>query len=388
MRHDLHASPAESKSTVLVCDLFCRVIDNFGDIGVCWRLCADLALRGHSVRLWVDDPSALQWMAPGSLNGQWQGIRVLPWSMGEDADFVQQLPLADVWIEGFGCEMPAPFIAEGVRRCAPTQAARPPVWLNLEYLSAENYVARSHGLASPVMSGPAKGWTKYFFFPGFTLGTGGLLREADIHHRQTTFDAESWLAGHGVRRSDHAHIVSLFCYEPPALQALLSQWAEGDASVAVLVTAGRASDHVRHCMGISAEPKRCDIGALTLFFLPTLTQIDFDHLLWACDLNAVRGEDSIVRAIWAAKPLLWQIYPQSDDAHHAKLDAFLQVLEADHAHQQLHYVWNGVMPTPTGDILDWKCVHEWAQHAKVTGLRLAENPDLTSALLQFVQKKR
>ena len=44
-------------------DLFCRVVDNFGDVGVCWRLAADLAQRGEQVRLWIDDASALTWMA-------------------------------------------------------------------------------------------------------------------------------------------------------------------------------------------------------------------------------------------------------------------------------------------------------------------------------------
>ncbi len=59
-------------------DLFCRVIDNFGDIGVCWRLAADLGARGESVRLWVDDASALAWMAPqGSA-----GVEVLRWTDG------------------------------------------------------------------------------------------------------------------------------------------------------------------------------------------------------------------------------------------------------------------------------------------------------------------
>ena len=28
-------------------DLFCRVIDNHGDLGVCWRLARDLAARGE-----------------------------------------------------------------------------------------------------------------------------------------------------------------------------------------------------------------------------------------------------------------------------------------------------------------------------------------------------
>jgi len=50
-------------------DLFCRVVDNFGDIGVCWRLAADLATRGDAVRLWCDDASALAWMAPDGAPG-------------------------------------------------------------------------------------------------------------------------------------------------------------------------------------------------------------------------------------------------------------------------------------------------------------------------------
>ena len=50
-------------------DVFCRVVDNFGDIGVCWRLAADLAARGQHIRLWVDDPSALTWLAPAGAPG-------------------------------------------------------------------------------------------------------------------------------------------------------------------------------------------------------------------------------------------------------------------------------------------------------------------------------
>ena len=38
-------------------DLFCRALDNYGDIGVGWRLAADLGARGEAVRLWLDDPA-------------------------------------------------------------------------------------------------------------------------------------------------------------------------------------------------------------------------------------------------------------------------------------------------------------------------------------------
>ncbi|MBY0444112.1 MAG: elongation factor P maturation arginine rhamnosyltransferase EarP, partial [Burkholderiales bacterium] len=36
-------------------DIFCRVIDNYGDIGVCWRLARQLSFEhGFAVRLMVD----------------------------------------------------------------------------------------------------------------------------------------------------------------------------------------------------------------------------------------------------------------------------------------------------------------------------------------------
>ena len=41
-------------------DLFCRVIDNWGDAGVCWRLARQLVReRGAQVRLWIDQPQVL-----------------------------------------------------------------------------------------------------------------------------------------------------------------------------------------------------------------------------------------------------------------------------------------------------------------------------------------
>jgi hypothetical protein len=53
-------------------------------------------------------------------------------------------------------------------------------WIHLEYLSAQAYAGRSHGLASPVLGGAAAGVHRWFFFPGFTPDTGGLLREAEL----------------------------------------------------------------------------------------------------------------------------------------------------------------------------------------------------------------
>ena len=120
--------------------IFCQVIDNFGDIGVCWRLAADLAQRGHAVCLRVDDSAALAWMAPQGANG----VQVLPY----DAPW-NDAQAPNVVIEAFGCEAPPAYLL--------ALAQRPVPLINLEYLSAEGYVERCHRLPSPILQGPGPG---------------------------------------------------------------------------------------------------------------------------------------------------------------------------------------------------------------------------------------
>jgi uncharacterized repeat protein (TIGR03837 family) len=228
-------------------DIFCRVIDNYGDIGVCWRLAADLATRGAKVRLWVDDASALDWMAPGAVQGHWPGVRVLAWDQASDTSILDTLAPADVWIEAFGCDIPPAFLAAGLQAAQLAMRA-PPIWINLEYLTAERFAERAHGLPSPVMHGIAKGQTKYFYYPGFTPHSGGLLREPDLAVRQARFDRADWLARQGIPWQGE-QLVSLFCYEPAALPALLAQWQQGSRPTRLLVTPGRATAAVRAALG-------------------------------------------------------------------------------------------------------------------------------------------
>ncbi len=309
-------------------DLFCTVIDNHGDLGVCWRLARQLAQAGQSVRLWVDDASALAWMAPDALFNSLQDIQVLPWAEASEPELLARLPAADIWIEAFGCTLPQAFVTHA----AATRHTQP-LWINLEYLSAEDWVPRMHGLPSPVMSGPAKGWTKTFFYPGFTEGTGGLLREADLLTRQQDFDREAWRQQHAPRLAPAGLLISLFCYEPSALPQLLTALAGTPHHL--LVTPGRPLAAVQQALkSLAVHP--------SWSALPYTDQNGFDEMLWGCDLNFVRGEDSLVRALWAGQPFIWQIYPQDDDAHHAKLEAFLNWVQAPESLRQFHRVWNGV----------------------------------------------
>ena len=349
-------------------DIFCRVVDNFGDIGVCWRASADLASRGENVRLWVDDASALAWMAPGGR----PGVEVMAWT---GAPTTEQP--GDVVVEAFGCNPPNDFVA----RMA--QAPRPPLWINLEYLSAEDYVVRSHALPSPQMSGPGRGLTKWFFYPGFTEGTGGLLREIDLLPRQARFHRLDWLDERGWKPQAGERVVSLFCYENPALPAMLDALSE--APTLLLATAGHASSQVKKLLGPSLTR-----GGLRAVCLPHLSQTEYDHLLWASNLNFVRGEDSFVRAQWAGKPSVWQIYPQHGTAHAAKLAAFNDLFLAGAPPalaagvRALHAAWNGLSSaSPSLPPLP-----SWQAHCESWREDLLGRPDLISALLEFVLERR
>ncbi|MNQ13958.1 hypothetical protein D3C85_268870 [compost metagenome] len=358
-------------------DIFCKVIDNHGDLGVCWRLASQLAAAGERARLWVDDPTALNWMAPAGCDG----VQVIDWSDAEAVRRAVADPAPEVLVEAFGCDPEPELIARFAQAPGPAQA-----WINLEYLSAEPYVEKLHRLPSPVFKGPGAGLTKRFFYPGFTPATGGLLREPDLMARQARFDRARWLQAQQIPWQEGERLVSLFCYEPPALAALLAQLAADPVPTRLLVTAGRAAHAVQACLANTDTPDRPPggRGSLSISYLPYLSQADFDHLLWACDLNFVRGEDSLVRALWAGAPLVWQIYPQDDDAHHVKLNAWLDWLGAPPELRLFHHAWNGFgdAPLPPPGPLD-----AWRETAHAARGRLLAQDDLLAQLRQLVAGK-
>ena len=384
--------PAEPALPSLQWDVFCRVIDNFGDIGVCWRLATQLAARGQLVRLWVDDASALLWMAPGGC----PGVEVRDWNAPPPAA-AERAP--DVMVEAFGCEIAPEFIAYSA--CSASGSGQKPVWINLEYLSAEGYVERNHRLPSLIMSGPAAGWTRWFFYPGFTPATGGLLREDNLMARRGAFDRTAWLAAHVAapgRASadgvDAARWISLFCYEPPALPDMLRQLLQQSPThpVQLLVTPGRPAAAVQTALadiqdqdGSQRLPDKR--GQLSISYLPARPQPAFDDMLWACDMNLVRGEDSLVRALWAGQALVWHIYPQDDNAHHDKLRAFLDWLQAPASLRAFHAAWNAIDDTPLA-MPDTATLADWTACVQAARARLLMQDDLVAQLLGFAAEKR
>jgi uncharacterized repeat protein (TIGR03837 family) len=363
------ATPTSSPATApgATWDLWCRVIDNHGDLGVCWRLACTLAAQhGLQVRLFCDDPRALAWMAPAGA----PGVQLLPWP--EDGAAV---PAAgSVVIEAFGCDPPAPVVA------AMSARAQPPVWLNLEYLSAETYVERSHALPSPQPGG----LTKWFFYPGFTPRTGGLLREAGLLAARDQFDGDAWLAARGWARRPGERVFSLFCYPQAPLAALLPQLAA--QPTLLLATPGPAQQGLAQAGMAGAWP-----AGVRSIALPWLPQPDYDRLLWACDANFVRGEDSLVRGLWAGAPLVWQLYAQHDQAHAAKLQAWLDRLQPPASVRAFLWAWNGLAAAtplpPLHTLPAWPSGPDWAAWQAACQRWRAElrvQPPLDVQLLAFV----
>ncbi|MBH9576352.1 elongation factor P maturation arginine rhamnosyltransferase EarP [Inhella proteolytica] len=335
-------------------DLFCRVIDNHGDLGVTLRLARNLVERGQQVRLWVDDARALAWMAPVPS----KCITIHAWPESE-------WPVAavgDVVIETFGCALPEPVQARLART--------PPLWLNLEYLSAEPYTLRSHRLPSPVMSGPARGLSKTFWYPGFVPGSGGLLREKELAQAQAEHDRAAFLTELGLQPRSGERLVSLFCYLHAPRQALLDRLS---AEPTLLIGMGTCAE------GLEAR------GQLRIRHLPWLDQATYDRLLWSCDVNVVRGEDSFVRAQWAGKPMLWHIYRQDDDAHAAKLQAYLDIRWPDRTSpvRLLWQAWNDLGPVAELDIPS--DLQAWNEEARSWRTELSRQTDLCDQLLAFAE---
>jgi len=357
-------------------DIFCKAVDNYGDVGVCWRLALQLVRdHGQQVRLWVDALDTLQRLnpkiAPASAIQHCDGIEIRRWS----APFPEVEPHAIV-VETFGCDLPDAFVAAMAAR---TPA---PLWINLEYLSAEHWVEGCHRLPSPH---PRLPLTKYFYFPGFTARTGGLLVENDLTAQRDAFRRDptalqSFWQAFGLPSPAHDELrVSLFCYPATPVAALAEVWSQSPQPITCIVPDG-----------VPVPPARGNLKAHAIPFLP---QPDYDRLLWACDLNFVRGEDSFVRAQWAASPLVWQIYPRQDGGHLIKLRAFLDLycarlpVEAAAALRNFCEAWNS--DTLPADI--WPRLHHHLgalkTHAGQWAGRLTQAGNLAAGLVFFSEER-
>ena len=385
-------------------DIFCAVVDNYGDIGVTWRLAKQLAQEHQLViTLWVDDLKSfshiLPQLDPGLTTQIHSNITINQWSQPSVVDY----QVGDVIIEAFACELP-----EQIKHTLDKlhiaykndpQAVKPPLWLNLEYLSAESWVEGCHGLPSMQTSGIKK----YFYFPGFSDKTGGLICEKtllaererwqlDSQNKQALFKS---LGLSGIEQTDT--VISVFSYESDALLGLCQLWQTNSAKTHALIPKGRSLNSLQAILPCSVDEltpgMQIPIGNLLIHILPMTDQEGYDKLLWSCDFNIVRGEDSFLRAQWAAKPFIWHIYEQEDDYHLIKLDAFMQLYcnnlppELAISWKALNLAFNKEQAAQTCE--NWQQLNladlPLLQHAKQWPIDAINDVDLVSRLVQFVK---
>lgn len=373
-------------------DIFSVVVDNYGDIGISWRLARQLvAEHGLKVRLWTNDLISFKKINPKidpNLSLQYsKGVEIRRWT-----ETSVSFEPADVVIEAFGCELPEIYVT------AMANSGRKHAWVNLEYLSAEVWIDSHHALPSPHYRLPL---IKHFYFPGFTRKSGGLLAEKkwleqrDVFRSSTQVKMDFWHElGLSAPGKDETRI-SLFCYNNNLGLSLFADWANNAYPVVCLVPEGVAREQLISFF----EVKELKIGipmkkgSLEVITLPFLEQDRYDQLLWACDFNFVRGEDSFVRAQWAAHPMTWQIYPQENEVHWPKLRAFVTLYSADlpqaaaKALTQFVDTWNGCNADP----LDWESMWKYRaileKHAQEWANKLIKEEDLTTGLVNFCNNK-
>lgn len=303
-------------------DIFCRVIDNYGDAAVAWRLAKSLVQLDPTltVRLVVEGRQTFRALAPHT--GQ-----VEVWD-AHDSAF--DASLADVWIEAFGERSPATLLDQFCRGRARDLRCR--LWIHLEYLTAEAWAVDYHLLPSPQ---GVTGVEKYFYVPGFRPGTGGLFQDREFLARGertgVSLRKDLWFR-YAPGLPPDAFGVLVFSYEhdyTSFAKALAAWGSRTGRDVVVFAAAGRSQE----ALGRSIAPP------VRLVELPFVNQSEFDQLLWTMDALVVRGEDSWARAVLMGKPFVWQAYLQPEGWQSVKVEAFLEVLRPWFADQTLFDRW-------------------------------------------------
>jgi len=350
-------------------DIFCQVIDNLGDIGVSWRLARQLQHEhGAKVRLYLDQLASLAKLEPECKPDCKQqelcGIQVLHWSAGTDwAKLTLQMP--DIVIAAFSCELPDAYIDR--LRQHPTT-----VWYQLEYLSAQSWVPEFHLQVSL----RADGLKPVFFFPGFTEQTGGLIREKLIGSHDLQ-DNRQWLGTLGLQPDliDNRQLVSVFTYPDAPVDQLARMLEDMGIRTTFLLPQG-----VRNRLGELNPEEFSHVSWASIAFL---RQPEYDRLLACMDLNLVRGEDSFVRAIWAGKPFIWNIYPQSEDEHHKKLQAWLDLAQMPLPVCTVMHEWSrGQLSPEMKSLLTGKARQDWLEACLKHRGQLLSQSDLAHRLLK------
>ena len=279
-------------------DIFCQVIDNYGDVGVTYRLAREFkrVYPNKKLRFVINQTEEL------NLIRKSEDIEII---LYKDISKIENS--ADLIIESFGCEIPKEYMDKALKNSK--------LIINLEYFSAEKWVDDFH-LQESFLGGNLK---KNFFIPGLSEKSGGILLDNEFLERKKKVEAnkEYYLEKFEIKEK-YDLIGSVFSYEKN-FDSLIEELKKLDKKVILLILSEKTQKNF-----IKYFDNGNNYDKIKFVKLPFFTYDKYEELLALCDFNLVRGEDSFVRALLLGKPFLWHIYPQDENTHIKKLESFLE----------------------------------------------------------------
>lgn len=314
-------------------DIFCQVIDNFGDVGVVYRLANQLKGR-YKIRVFIDCLRELVLLNP-RVNME-KDIQLV-----EGIEFITYDYLKKKWesinpheiiIEAFGCEIHQGYYTKAKENSR--------LLINLEYLSSEEWTLGFHGVESLI---GAKTLKKFFYIPGLLSGSGGVLFDREKLERMKNISPQErerlldyYLKNFPRELREGKKIGTVFSYEKN-FEKLLETLSCQEGETILLLMGEKTQNSVREILKKIREERfegeleeRNNIIRYKNIFIecyPFIPQEEYDELILLTDFNFVRGEDSFVRAVLSGVPFLWHIYFQEEGVHMEKLRGFLLALE-------------------------------------------------------------
>lgn len=317
-------------------DIFCEVIDNFGDIGVVYRFANELFKKYNSqdkdvkIRVFLDKTSELTALDNKATEVEKQTLNSIEFIT---FDYLEknkdEIHSSEVIVEAFGYNLPSWYLEKAKSTSS--------LLINLEYLSSEEWTLDFHLQESLIGAPKLK---KFFFMPGLSPKSGGIITPSSNLHIDSKYDDNnsfslldysSFLTKDFV---DNKKIGSIFTYEYNFNTLFNSLNAQEEETI--LLCLGEKSQlsikellKIKYNYSFNNDSEYLGkFDKIHIIFLPFMVQSKYDFLLSLCDFNFVRGEDSFIRGILSSKPFLWHAYLQEDLVHLDKIDGFLMVFNS------------------------------------------------------------
>ena len=302
-------------------DIFCEIIDNFGDIGVVYRISKELKKIFQNVRIRIvlnrlEEFKAINKKVKDTDYQEIDGLICVTEKYVKEN--IETFGVSDVFIEAFGCNVSEEYVKAAKENSK--------LWINLEYLSGEKWIEDFHLCESLIDSKTLK---KIFFMPGFSEKSGGVIIDSGFLERMK-FGKENRDEVFKKYFKDFdlkdKFIGTVFSYEKN-FENLLETLKNYEKETVLLLMGEKTQKSFSEILKKNLTEDYGNIvkyGKITMIYSDFFSQEEYEEIISASDFNFTRGEDSFVRGIILGKPFMWHIYLQEEKAHMDKIKAFTE----------------------------------------------------------------